>query len=165
MYRRIVAAVVRSTWRKVAAGDIGAAVAKAHPDVTFEFVGDTPLGARRQGKAAFEAWFRDAAERLPGLTFELRDVVVAGWPWDTRVATRLDVSLPLPDGTTYRNHAVQWVRMRWGRMTDDWVLEDTKALDALLARPDLTPAPPTAPPTATTTAGTTTETAATPVPG
>ena len=137
MYRTIVAAVVRATWRKVSAGDISAATGKAHPDVTFEFVGDTPLSGRLQGRAAFEAWFRDATARLPGLTFELRDVVVAGWPWDTRIATRLAVSAPLPDGTTYRNQAAQWMRMRWGRMTDDWVLEDTAALTALLARDDM----------------------------
>jgi ketosteroid isomerase-like protein len=131
MYRWIVAALVRRTWRKVGAGDYAAAFKLAHPDMTFRFVGDTPLSGTRQGAEAFEAWFRDATTRLPGLRFELRDVVVGGWPWNTRVAVRLDVSMPLPDGTTYRNHAVQWVRLRWGRMVDDWVLEDTAALNAV----------------------------------
>ena len=134
MYRMIVAALVRSTWRKVAAGDVRAPIKLAHPDVTFRFVGDTPLSATLQGAGAFERWFADAATRLPGLRFELRDVVVAGWPWDTRVATRLDVSMPLPDGTTYRNEAAQWARLRWGRMVDDWVLEDTAAVNALFER-------------------------------
>ena len=68
-----------------------------------------------------------ATERLPGLTSRCatsgRRVAV-----DTRVAVRLAVSAPLPDGTTYRNQGVQWLHMRWGRMTDDWVLEDTVAL-------------------------------------
>lgn len=134
MYRMIVAALVRSTWRKVAAGDYRAATKLAHPDVTFRFVGDTPLSGALQGAEAFEAWFRDATTRLPGVTFELRDVLVAGWPWNTRVAARLDVSMPLADGTTYRNEAVQWVRLRWGRMVDDWVLEDTAAINALFER-------------------------------
>jgi hypothetical protein len=35
----------------------------------------------------------------------------------------------LADGTRYENDAVQWITLRWGRMLDDWVLEDTLALD------------------------------------
>jgi hypothetical protein len=41
----------------------------------------------------------------------------------------LTLSAPLADGSRYDNQATQWVTLRWGRMTDDWVLEDTKALD------------------------------------
>ena len=32
----------------------------------------------------------------------------------------------------YRNEGVQWLRLRWGRMIDDWVLEDTIALQRAL---------------------------------
>ena len=96
------------------------------------FVGHTAFGADLRGRDAFLAWFRAAAERLPGLTFEVRDVVVGGWPWNTRVAVRLAISAPLPDGTTYGNEGVQWLRRRWGRMVDDWVLEDTIALQQAL---------------------------------
>jgi hypothetical protein len=34
----------------------------------------------------------------------------------------------LPGGTTYRNLGVQWLRLRWGRVIDDWVLAHTTAL-------------------------------------
>jgi ketosteroid isomerase-like protein len=98
----------------------------------FRFVGMTALGADLQGKDAFLAWFRAAGERLPGLTFDVQDVLVGGWPWNTRVAVRLAVSAPLPDGTTYRNEGVQWLRLRWGLIVDDWVLEDTIALQRAL---------------------------------
>jgi hypothetical protein len=32
--------------------------------------------------------------------------------------------------------ATQWLTLRWGRMTDDWVLEDTLALAAACAVQD-----------------------------
>lgn len=134
MYRLIVARIIRSTWHKINSGDTGAAVAKAHPDVVFEFVGSTPISARLQGREAFGEWFHTTVQALPGLRFDVRDVLVSGPPWNTRVAVRMDVSAPLEDGGVYRNHAVQFLTLRWGRMVDDWVLEDTAALDAQLAK-------------------------------
>ena len=128
----IVASKTRATWRRIADGDLEAASDMAHPDLRFRFVGRTAFGADLRGRDAFLAWFRAAAERLPGLTFEVQDVLVGGWPWNTRVAVRLAISAPLPDGTTYRNEGVQWLRLRWGRMVDDWVLEDTIALQQAL---------------------------------
>lgn len=128
----IVASKTRTTWRRIADGDLEAASDMADADMRFRFVGDTALGADLRGKEAFLAWFRAAAERLPGLTFRVDDVLVGGWPWDTRVAVRLAISAPLPDGTTYHNEGVQWLRLRWGRMVNDWVLEDTIALQSAL---------------------------------
>jgi ketosteroid isomerase-like protein len=116
----------------MAAGDLAAAGELAHPDVRFRFVGPTALGADLEGKEAFLAWLQATGERLPGLSFEVEDVLVGGWPWNTRVAVRLIVTASLPDGSTYRNHGVQWLRLRWGRMVDDWVLEDTATLQRTL---------------------------------
>jgi ketosteroid isomerase-like protein len=132
MYRMIVASKARATWRRIAAGEVEAAGEMADADLRFHFVGETALGADLRGKDAFLAWFRNVAEHLPGLTFDVPDVLVGGWPWNTRVAVRLHISAPLPDGTTYRNEGVQWLRLRWGRMTDVWVLEDTIALQRAL---------------------------------
>jgi ketosteroid isomerase-like protein len=128
----IVASKARTTWRRIAAGDLEAASGMAHADMSFHFIGQTALGAELRGRDAFLAWFRAAAERIPGLTFHVDDVLVGGWPWNTRVAVRLAISAPLPDGTAYHNQGVQWLRLRWGRMVDDWVLEDTIALQRAL---------------------------------
>ena len=132
MYRMIVASRARATWRRIATGEIEAAAEMADADMRFRFVGDTALGADLRGKDAFLAWFLAVSEHLPGLTFQVQDILVGGWPWNTRAAVRLAISAPLPDGTTYRNEGVQWLRLRWGRMIDDWVLEDTIALQRAL---------------------------------
>jgi hypothetical protein len=69
---------------------------------------------------------------LPGLRLTLADLVVVGWPWNTTVVARLTVTATLADGTPYANEAIQWIRLRWGRMIDDYVLEDTARLAAAL---------------------------------
>jgi ketosteroid isomerase-like protein len=134
MYHAIVRSVVRRTWRRISAGDYEAAVAMAASDLRFRFVGDTALGADVRGQQAFRAWFARFAEQFPGLRLQLVDVVAGGWPWKTKVAARLQVTGMLEDGTAYRNIAMQWVTLRWGRMVDDIVVEDTLKLDAALRR-------------------------------
>ena len=128
MYRAIVAARTRAIWKRINARDIDAPVGMAAEEMRFTFVGDTPLGASFTGREKFRAWFEAMFERFPGIAFEVRDVAVAGWPWHTRVALRLGISMTLADGTDYENEAVQWITLRWGKMLDDWVIEDTLAL-------------------------------------
>lgn len=137
MYHAIMRARIRALWRRIGSGDYRAAVATAAPDLHFRFVGDTPVGADLQGPVAFEAWFAGLFARFPGLTMTLTDIVVAGWPWRTTAVVKLEIAAPLTDGSAYRNQAVQWIRLRWGRMTFDEVLEDTKALDDACRRQDL----------------------------
>ncbi len=84
------------------------------------------------GPAEFERWFERLFTLLPGLRLSLTDLVVSGWPWNTTVVARLAVTATLADGSSYTNEAVQWIRLRWGRITDDYVLEDTARLAAAL---------------------------------
>ncbi|WP_051766494.1 nuclear transport factor 2 family protein [Saccharothrix syringae] len=135
MYHAVVRAKVRRLWERVGAGDHLAAVRLAAPDVRFKFVGEPPLGAEFTGRDRLEQWFRGMQEVLPGLRITLVDVVVRGWPWRTTVVTRLTMAGTLADGGEYRNEGVQWVTLKWGRMVDDYVLEDTARLaEALRGR-------------------------------
>jgi ketosteroid isomerase-like protein len=137
MYHAIVRARIRSLWRQIGAGNYRAAVAAAAPDMKFRFAGDTPISAEFTGRDRFEEWFRGVLDRLPGLRLTPTEVVVKGWPWNTTAIVRLDITATLADGSAYRNEAVQWVRLRWGRMVSDEVLEDTKLLDEALRRQSL----------------------------
>ncbi|WP_131738414.1 nuclear transport factor 2 family protein [Actinomadura roseirufa] len=134
MYHAIVRSIVRKTWRRMNAGDYEAAVSMAAPDLRFRFAGDTALGADVRGPEEFRAWFARFAEQLPGVRLRLVDVVAGGWPWNTKVAVRLEVTGTLADGTPYNNIAMQWATLRWGRMVDDLVVEDTLNLDKALRR-------------------------------
>jgi ketosteroid isomerase-like protein len=140
VYHAIVRNKVRRLWERVGAGDHLAAVHLAAPDVRFKFVGEPPIGAEFTGRDRLEQWFREMQEVLPGLAITLVDVVVRGWPWRTTVVTRLTMAGTLADGSEYRNEGVQWVTLRWGKMVDDYVLEDTARLAAALRRRSDTPA-------------------------
>jgi hypothetical protein len=76
--------------------------------------------------------------------------MATGWPWRSRVSLRGRDHLHGPGGElVYENRFVIWGHLRWGRLVDYEVYEDTEksaALDVWLAehRPDLTPAPPPA---------------------
>jgi ketosteroid isomerase-like protein len=128
MYHTIVRRKVRKLWQRVGNGDYQAAVAVAAPRLHFRFAGGPPLGADLHGPDEFRRWFAGAFALLPGLRMTVTDLVVRGWPWNTTVVVRLAISATLSDGTPYTNEAVQWVRLRWGQMTDDYVLEDTARL-------------------------------------
>jgi ketosteroid isomerase-like protein len=128
MYRKIVAARTRAVWRSINARDLDAPWKMAAEDMRFTFVGVTPLGATLVGRDKFRDWLAAVFDRFPDITFDLREVIVSGWPWHTRIAVRIAIAATLVDGTRYENEAVQWLTLRWGRMIDDWVLEDTLAL-------------------------------------
>jgi ketosteroid isomerase-like protein len=140
MYRMIVASRTRKVWEQINAHNVDAPFAMAAESMQFTFVGATPLGASFRGRDEFRSWLEAVFVRFPDIAFAVRDVAVAGWPWHTRVSVRLGITATLADGTRYENDAVQWITLRWGRMVDDWVLEDTVALDRACRIQALTPA-------------------------
>ncbi|MFF1697329.1 nuclear transport factor 2 family protein [Streptomyces sp. NPDC058257] len=130
MYHAIVRRKVRALWRIAGdgSGNYRPAVAMAAPDLRFRFIGDGVLGAELRGPAAFADWFERANRCIPGMRLSLTDVVVKGWPWNTDVVVRLRIEATLADGSLYENEGIQWARIRWGRMVEDTVLEDTLRL-------------------------------------
>ncbi|MCX4668006.1 nuclear transport factor 2 family protein [Streptomyces sp. NBC_01381] len=139
MYHAIVRSKVRALWRVTGdgSGNYHPAVAMAAPDLRFRFIGDNILGAELRGPEAFADWFEQAGRRFPGMRLTLTDVVVKGWPWNTTVVVRLRVDATLADGSSYENEGIQWVRIRWGRMVEDTVLEDTARLEEAWRRQEL----------------------------
>lgn len=128
MFHAVVRYKTRKVWRCINARDLDAPWRMAAEDLHFTFVGDTPLAAELVGRDAFRSWFAAVFERFADLHFEVLDVAVHGGPWRTRVAVRLALRATAADGGPYTNTATQWITLRWGRMTQDWVLEDTVAL-------------------------------------
>ncbi len=132
MYHAIVAARARAVWRRIDARDTSAAWAMAVPDLDFEFAGATAISGRLTGRDRFRAWLDAVFDLFGDLRFAVLDVAVTGWPWRTRVAVRLQITATLADGSPYQNTACQWLTLRWGKMTQDWVLEDTARLQRAL---------------------------------
>ena len=128
MYKSIVRRTIRSGFRALSMGDYEHVVRQFHPQVVFSFAGPAPLGGERIGVAAVRAWFQHLFIYFPGIQFTVQNVIVQGWPWNTLVATRLAIAAPRSDGSEYRNEAMQLLRLRWGKVTEDRLQEDTYKL-------------------------------------
>jgi ketosteroid isomerase-like protein len=100
----------------------------------LRFSGDHPMGGEHRGPDEVRAWFERVHGYFPDLRFEPIDIVVDGWPWNTRVATRFRVSATLPDGRPYENEGMQFLRLRWGKVFEDYLYEDTQKLATELER-------------------------------
>jgi len=134
MYKLIVKQIVRRTFRRLSSGDYETVVKQFGPGSRFLFAGEHALGGERHGQEAVREWFRRMLALFPGIRIEPQDIVVNGWPWNTVVANHLMVSATLADGRPYRNEGMQLLRLRWGRVVEDLVFEDTLKLDAELRR-------------------------------
>lgn len=138
MYKLIVRRIVRRSFAGLSAGDYEPIVKQFGPRSRFHFAGDHALGGERRGPAEVRAWFEEMLARFPGIRIEPRDVVVNGWPWNTVIATRLAISATRAGGREYSNEGMQLLRLRWGRVVEDLIFEDTLRLQRELERADAT---------------------------
>lgn len=132
MYKRVVRARLRSIFDRINEGDYRAMIDGLAPEFVYDFHGDHALGGRRTTRDGMERWWQRMLRLLPGIRFEVRDILVDGAPWRTRVAVRSHVAGGLPDGSSYRNTVLQFLTLRWGKVTSVETLEDTQVLQRTL---------------------------------
>jgi ketosteroid isomerase-like protein len=132
MYHQIVQRIVKQGFQELSQGNFEHVVKQFAPDVVFSFMGDHILGGERHGQEEARAWFQKLHRFFPDLTLTPLEIVVVGLPWNTVVHTRFDVTATLPGGVPYKNEGIQVLRLRWGKITEDRIYEDTaKLLKAL----------------------------------
>lgn len=134
MYHRIVAMQVRKAFAEISAGNWEAMVAGMAPAFTYRFYGDHALSGERHTHDALRRWWERCFRLLPDTRFDVEDILVAGWPWNTRVATAVTVNVGVVDGSRYQNVVHQFLRIRWGKITEVRTLEDTAVLEKTLDR-------------------------------
>ena len=123
------------TMARTRAGVIRPQLMLDHPDVQFTFPGDNSWSGTFRGKPEVERWLRRFAR--VGIQAFPDEVVAKGFPWKTTVCIRAHDYLRSAQGEmVYENRFVIWAHLRWGRVTDYEVYEDTikpRALDEYLA--------------------------------
>jgi ketosteroid isomerase-like protein len=124
MYRSIIRRQYRKAWDAMNRHDYEAIIAQLAPTFEVTFVGDTSLGGSRHTKDAMRRWFERLFRLFPDARFELRAVAVDGWPWDTRIFGSFAITATVL-GETYDNVFIQFVKMRWGRITSYSIYEDS----------------------------------------
>ena len=116
MYRGFVERRVRETFRRLSEGDWEAQVAQMPSELVHVFPGDHALGGVRRTPEGMRRWFGRLYAIFPDLHFEVKRVVVRGWPWDTHVAVEgVDRATPT-DGVPYVNEGTHFLRLRRGRL-------------------------------------------------
>jgi SnoaL-like domain len=132
MYRAIIGMMVRRTWSQLAQRNPDAVLRQLAPRCEHTVAGDHALGGTRYGRSSIAAWFDRLFTLFPNLQLGVRDVLVAGWPWKTRVFVIVDITHREPE---YRNVFVQRLQLRWGRVEQIVeFLEDPRALAVVLHR-------------------------------
>jgi len=134
MYRSLVRRRVRRGFRMLSTGQLDALVAQFAPDAVFSFPGEHRLAGEQRGPAAIRAWFVETRRLFPDFRVVPSTILVEGGPWRTRAASRFAVSATFPDGTPYRNEGIQLLEIRWGRIHQDRLFEDTQAVAKALER-------------------------------
>lgn len=128
MYRMVVRRILQKAYRQLSHGDYEAVLKSFDADAVFCFAGTHALGGELHGIAAIRGWFEQIFRYFPDLRLAPQAILVNGPPWNTLVATRFLVSATLPDGGPYANEGMQFMRLRWGRVIEDRLYEDTQAL-------------------------------------
>jgi ketosteroid isomerase-like protein len=132
MYHWFVARKVRDTFAQISSGDWEPMIAGMATRFSYRFYGTSALSGERHTLAGLRLWWARSFRLLPSPTFQVEEVIVAGGPWATRIATRVRVHAALPDGSSYDNVFMQNLYMRWARITEIHTLEDTAALQRML---------------------------------
>jgi ketosteroid isomerase-like protein len=133
MYRAIVASRIRRAWRHVDQGDYASVLDQLAAQFTHRFAGDHALAGTRHRPEAARAWYQRLSRLLPGIRFEVTDILVGGWPWRTRAVALVKVHATVA-GERYENDLAQVIDLRWGRITGLSMHEDTQKLAGALAR-------------------------------
>jgi ketosteroid isomerase-like protein len=134
IYRAIVKRKARGIFAALSSGDLDAVTADLADDVHHVFAGDNALGGERHSKADFERWLERLFRLIPEIEFEVHDVAVRGWPWDTAVAIEWTDRGSGADGTPYVNQGAHWIRLRWGKGVEVHGYLDTERVTRLLER-------------------------------
>ena len=132
MYAWIVERLIRWGFRNLTRGTWQRPFRLFADETHFVFAGEHELACELHRKADVRAWF-ERTWPMFDMNFEVHDVLVRGWFRNTRVATRFTNRMTTPDGTEFVNHGVQYLRLRWGRIVEDLLYEDTQLLARALA--------------------------------
>jgi ketosteroid isomerase-like protein len=134
IYRAFVRRKVRKSFEALSRGEWQAATEGLADDVHHVFPGSNAFGGERHSREAFERWLERLHRLIPDLEFEVQEVAVRGWPWDTAVAVQWTDRGHTVDGQPYSNEGAHWIRLRWGRAVEVHAYLDTEKVTAIAER-------------------------------
>jgi ketosteroid isomerase-like protein len=143
VYKAAVRFLIRRNIRALNEGDYRPALAMFSQDAELTFPGDNtwarqhrvPQPGRQafpthRGRGEIETFLRTYVSNH--IQMEVEEILVNGFPWNTRVAVRVHDWISGPDGgDVYSNRAVLMVRTSWGKIRSQEDYEDSERASAL----------------------------------
>jgi hypothetical protein len=133
MYSWLARPLLRRNLAKLNAGEAGPLIRMDAPDISFRFPGESSWATEVHSAADHAAWLSRLVE--VGVQIELDEVVAQGPPWRMTICVRARSFLDVGGERRYNNRAVMWGTIRWGKLHEYEVYEDTQEtarLDAYL---------------------------------
>jgi len=128
MYHAIVKRIAKKNFERVNQRDFDSLLRDCVPGVHHRFGGTHALGGERHDREALSRWLQRLARLGPNLKLAVQNVWVKGLPHNTTIVVRWTSTDHLSDGTTYSNHGVHIVKMRWGKIVEIDANEDSQAV-------------------------------------
>jgi ketosteroid isomerase-like protein len=125
--------MARRQFRLLSEGRIDQFMSAFDERSVFCFAGDHEFGGQRVGPDAIRPVIEAMKARFRDLRVTPVRIFVQGWPWNTVMACQLEVRASLTNGSPYRNSGMQLARLRWGKVVEDRIYEDTDVLKDALA--------------------------------
>lgn len=134
MYYTLTKRIVRNAFGDLSDRNRAPLLGRCAADMYHTFAGEHALGGTRHSRVAFRSWLDRLYRLFPELRFHIRDILVTGPPWNTRLAISWKDRGVAADGVDYQNEGVHLLRHRWGRLVELHAKLDTQHLERTLDR-------------------------------
>lgn len=128
MYHYIVKQLVKKSFGLVNERRFGELVNGMALNVRHSFAGDHAMGGVRNDQAAVKAWLERLARITPNLNITVNHINVEGWPHNTLAIVRWTATATLNNGDPYLNKGIHFITLKWGKVVELDVHEDTLAV-------------------------------------
>jgi ketosteroid isomerase-like protein len=129
MYATAVRWMIRRNVQKVNNGDIGPMLCGYADDAVLVFPGEHSWGGEYRGKERIRQFLQRCVDS--NIKFNIEEIAVDGWPWNTTICVRLSDEAKAPDGrVVYTNRAMIYGKIKWGKITFQEDYEDTQRVVA-----------------------------------
>lgn len=134
MYHAIVRRKLRGIFNALNEGRYTAMPGQFATTHEHTFFGQHALSGTRHTLAATRRWYERLPAAIPDLRFDVKHIVVNGWPWNTAVAVEWVDHGKTLDGQPFNNQGVHFVTLRWGKVVSLRIYCDTVTLTDVLQR-------------------------------
>ena len=128
MYHLLIRRRLHRVFQHLSTGNYEYALSQMSERFEHLFSGNHPLGGTRHTLTGFRRWFKRLYQLFPDLRFEIKNIFVNGWPWNTVAVVEWIDRATLADGQPYINKGVHVIGIRWGRVTSLHVYLDTQVI-------------------------------------